>query len=82
MNECCQHLYKEAIRELQIRDKRIKELQDECTRLFDPTREFWNQERAKPLVEALENCLIMSPLDPFERGEMIKAALKKYRGEQ
>ena len=68
MNPCCEHLFREAKREIEIRDKRIKELQDECTRLFEPTREFWNgttlknmnekyekeREKSKMLVEALE----------------------------
>lgn len=86
MNECCQHLFKEAKRELEIRDKRIKELQDECTRLFDPTREFWNQERARPLVEALEviskNTLEYSnPPLMTNDARMAIDALKKYRGE-
>lgn len=31
----------------------------------------------KKLKDALENCLIMSPLDPFERGDMIREALKE-----
>jgi len=31
----------------------------------------------KKLKDALENCLIMSPLNPFERGDMIREALKK-----
>lgn len=56
MNECCKHLFREAKKEIEIRDKRIKELQDECTRLFEPTREFWNkglQAENKKLREAL-----------------------------
>lgn len=44
MNPCCEHLFREAKREIEIRDKRIIELQSECTRLFEPTREFWNME--------------------------------------
>jgi hypothetical protein len=31
----------------------------------------------KKLKDALKNCLIMSPLDPFERGDMIREALKE-----
>lgn len=44
MNSCCEHLFREAKREIEIRDKRIIHLQSECTRLFEPTREFWNME--------------------------------------
>lgn len=31
----------------------------------------------KKLKDTLKNCLIMSPLDPFERGDMIREALKE-----
>jgi hypothetical protein len=31
----------------------------------------------KKLKDALKNCLIMSPLDPFERSDMIREALKE-----
>jgi len=83
MNECCQHLFREAKREIEIRDKRIKELQDECTRLFDPTREFWNKERASILVYALveiENKLqANTSVDDIH--EIINLSLQKYRGE-
>jgi hypothetical protein len=59
MNPCCEHLFREAKRELEIRDKRIKELQDECTRLFEPTRTFWNMEsqnRIESLIKENELC--------------------------
>jgi len=35
------------------------------------------QAENKKLKDALKNCLIMSPLDPFERGDMIREALKE-----
>jgi hypothetical protein len=76
MNPCCEHLFREAKREIEIRDKRIKELQDECTRLFYPTREFWNQERVKPLIEALER--ISANLSDDYRYDASEA-LRKYR---
>ncbi len=44
MNECCAHLHREAIKELGFKDRRIIELEKEVTRLFEPTREFWNNE--------------------------------------
>jgi hypothetical protein len=82
MNECCQHLFREAKRELEIRDKRIKELQDECTRLFYPTREFWNQERVKPLIDALERISeICYYHDYGAHREVATKALEEYRGE-
>ena len=86
MNPCCEHLFREAKREIEIRDKRIKELQDECTRLFEPTREFWNKERASVLIEALEvisERTLEYSNPPIMTSDAIMAikALKKYRGE-
>jgi hypothetical protein len=52
MNPCCEHLFREAKREIEIRDKRIIELQNECTRLFEPTRSFWNMD-TQTRIEAL-----------------------------
>jgi len=93
MNPCCEHLYREALKEIKIRDNRIKELQDECTRLFEPTREYWNQERARPLVEALEKILSSRTCKTHKLGECPSSdennlyipawkALKQYRGEE
>jgi len=92
MNKCCEHLYREALREIKIRDNRIKELQDECTRLFEPTREFWNKEKANVLVEALEKILSTRSCTTHKLGECPSSdennlyipawkALKAYRGE-
>jgi uncharacterized protein YukE len=96
MNPCCEHLFREAKREIEIRDKRIKELQDECTRLFEPTREFWNgtalekmndkleqeRDRSEVLVEALEKLsLYVSHNGDTWVKERATEALKKYRGE-
>jgi uncharacterized protein YdcH (DUF465 family) len=54
MNPCCEHLFREAKREIEIRDKRIIELQSECTRLFEPTREFWNKENNKRIENLIK----------------------------
>jgi hypothetical protein len=54
MNDCCRHLFREAKKELEIRDKRITELQAECTRLFEPVREFWNVERISEVEKLKE----------------------------
>ncbi len=35
MNTCCTHLFREAKREIEIRDKRIIELQSECAQFRD-----------------------------------------------
>lgn len=56
MNDCCQHLFREAKKELEIKDKRIAVLEAEATRLFEPTRKFWN-ERQGEKIEALESKL-------------------------
>jgi hypothetical protein len=83
MNPCCEHLYREALKEIKIRDNRIKELQDECTRLFEPTREFWNGtalknlndkyerqvENSNILVEALEKILSSRTCKTHKLGE-------------
>lgn len=56
MKDCCQHLINEARKELKRKDERIAFLESECTRLFDPVREFWNMERreeVRALAEAL-----------------------------
>ncbi len=57
MNDCCAHLFREAKKELEIKDKRIAFLESEVTRVFEPTRKFWNEELETKLaiaVEALE----------------------------
>lgn len=63
MNKCCEHLFREAKRELQIRDTRIAELQKECTRLFEPTREFWNSDTRSDLKTA--NSIILEIIAQF-----------------
>ncbi len=54
MNDFCRHLFREAKKELEIRDRRIAELQTECTRLFEPVREFWNAERISEVEKLKE----------------------------
>lgn len=54
MNACCEHLIKRGKEELAAKDKRIAFLESECTRLFDPTRELWNQERQSELQSTKE----------------------------
>jgi hypothetical protein len=50
MNECCRHLFREAKKELEIKDKRIAHLEAEVTRVFEPTREFWNNQRKQEIT--------------------------------
>lgn len=47
-----ENLIKEAKKELSEKDKTIAHLSSECTRLFDPTRKFWNGEKDKTITEA------------------------------
>jgi len=54
MNDCCKHLHREAIKELGFKDKRIIELEKEVTRLFEPTRELWNNETREELAKLKE----------------------------
>jgi hypothetical protein len=80
MNECCQHLFREAKREIEIRDKRIKELQDECTRLFEPTREFWNMENQTRIENLIkENKLYTDKIFELEaKSSVLIEALVNY----
>ena len=54
MNKCCEHLFREAKKELEIKDKRISFLESEITRVFDPIRQFWNNENKEKLDKAEE----------------------------
>ena len=49
-----EYLIKEAKKELSEKDKTIAHLSSECTRLFEPTRKFWNGEKDKAIAEARE----------------------------
>lgn len=53
-NSEIENLIKEAKKELSEKDKTIAHLSSECTRLFDPTRKFWNDEKDKAITEARE----------------------------
>ena len=45
-------LIEEAKKELSTKDKRIAYLESECSRLFEPTKKFWNDENEKKLAES------------------------------
>lgn len=47
-----QKLLKDGKDELATKDKRIAHLESECTRLYDPTKKFWNEDLEKRLAEA------------------------------
>lgn len=52
---------KDYVRDMERKDKKIKFLEDECKRIYDPIREFWNiekneeMERLRKEVEVLKN---------------------------
>jgi FtsZ-binding cell division protein ZapB len=71
-------LFEEAKRELAYKDKKIAYLEAECEMVYHPIREFWNQERVKPLIEALEK--ISANLSDDYRYDASEA-LRKYREE-
>lgn len=79
MNTCCEHLFREAKREIEIRDKRIIELQLECTRLFEPTREFWNMENQTRIENLIkENELYTDKIFELEdKSSVLIEALEK-----
>lgn len=74
MNPCCEHLFREAKREIEIRDKRIIELQNECTRLFEPTRAFWNEENHKRIENLIKENEVL-----FEKTVELEAENAKLR---
>lgn len=51
LEETIKGLFKSAKSELAIKDKRIAFLETECTRLYEPTRKFWNDDLEKKLSE-------------------------------
>jgi hypothetical protein len=56
MNECCRHLFREAKKELEIKDRRISFLESEVTRVFEPTKDFWNKNKDQT-IQQLEDAL-------------------------
>jgi hypothetical protein len=48
------HLVKEAKRELKLKDKRIAHLESEVSRLFEPTRAFWNSKQEEIIAKQKE----------------------------
>jgi hypothetical protein len=83
MNPCCEHLFREAKREIEIRDKRIIELQSECTRLFEPTREFWNMENQTRIENLIkENELYTDKIFELEdKSSVLTVELEGYKAE-
>jgi len=45
------HLMKECKQELAYKDARIAHLEKEVTRVFEPTRQFWNDQLSEKIVE-------------------------------
>ena len=56
MNECCFRLINECKNELSLKDKRIAFLETEITRVFDPVRKFWHDDKEKERKELYEAC--------------------------
>jgi len=76
-----ENLIKEAKKELSEKDKTIAHLSSECTRLFDPTRKFWNDEKDKAIAEArffISSMLFWLEI-PIERRNEIKAWLESNK---
>lgn len=88
MNPCCEHLLKRGREELAAKDKRIAFLESECTRLFEPTKEFWNKTEKSQLIEEVRelaawlnsSAITLDAIAENGDGEygIIKATLKEY----
>lgn len=68
IDELKDRLIKEARSELERKDKRILELEKECTRLFDPTRKFWDEDYRESLVKLqAENVKLNQEVDRLKK---------------
>ncbi len=71
-------LIEECKKELKFKDNRIHALEKEVSRVFDPTKQFWNQEMDKLLdhaLKALEEIEDLPPLREKERREISRLAI-------
>ena len=74
-------LVEEARKELSIKDKRIAFLETEVTRMFEPTRKFWDQGNEETILK-LKNCLIdvsfcLEPISNFMLSRLVSSRAKE-----
>jgi hypothetical protein len=84
MNECCKHLFREAVKELELKDKRISHLESEVTRLFDPIRQYWNEETQQEIQKLKADREVLLKLSKLclhvrseEEAEMVEGAARQ-----
>lgn len=62
-------LVEECKKELKFKDNRIHALEKEVSRVFEPTKQFWNQEMDKLLDDALRALAEIEDLPPLRERE-------------